>query len=30
MVFQISIIQILFIIQLETIHKGGSTRIINC
>jgi hypothetical protein len=28
-VFQISIIQTLFISQLETTHKGGSNQIIN-
>jgi hypothetical protein len=29
MVFQTSIVQTLFITQLETTHKGGSNRIIN-
>ena len=29
MVFQIIIVQILFITQLETTYKGGSNRIIN-
>jgi len=30
MVFQTSIVETLFITQLETTHKEGSNRIINC